>query len=84
VLAGLLRCLWIFYDQKQDPRKFQKGWTGALDPESVISKLDVQLRTPTLINEEASLPDPWVSKTPKTVAKVNSQSEYIKRQIRQH
>jgi hypothetical protein len=28
-----------------------------LDPESVISKLNVELRTPTPVKEEASLPD---------------------------
>ncbi|KAL2885667.1 hypothetical protein HOO65_070129 [Ceratocystis lukuohia] len=64
------------------------GFRGAgiipLDPESVISKLDVQLRTPTPIEEEASLPDPWVSKTPKTVLEANSQSKYLEKRIRRH
>jgi polyhydroxyalkanoate synthesis regulator phasin len=64
------------------------GFRGAglvpLDPENVLSKLDVQLRTPTPIEEEASLPDPWVSKTPKTILEANSQSEYLKRRIRRH
>ncbi|KAJ3454118.1 hypothetical protein MRS44_018012 [Fusarium solani] len=39
-----------------------------LDPESVVSKLDVQLRTPTPIEEEASHPNSWVSKTPKMLS----------------
>jgi hypothetical protein len=47
------------------------GFRGAglvpLDPESVVSRLDVQARTPTPFEEEASHPNPWVSKTPKTV-----------------
>jgi hypothetical protein len=64
------------------------GFRGAglvpLDPESVISKLDVQLRTPTPVEEEASLPDPWVPKTPKTVLEATSQSEYLERRIRRH
>ncbi|RKK11087.1 hypothetical protein BFJ65_g15079 [Fusarium oxysporum f. sp. cepae] len=64
------------------------GFRGAglvpLDPESVISKLDVQLRTPTPIEEEASLPDLWVPKTPKTVLEATSQSEYLERRIRRH
>ncbi|PHH54914.1 hypothetical protein CFIMG_007618RA00001 [Ceratocystis fimbriata CBS 114723] len=54
------------------------------DPESVISKLDVRLQTPTPVEEEASLPDPWVPKTPKTVLEATSQSEYLERRIRQH
>jgi AmiR/NasT family two-component response regulator len=40
------------------------GFRGAvlvpLDPESVIPKLDVQLRTSTPVEEEASFPNPWV------------------------
>ncbi|KAJ3454583.1 hypothetical protein MRS44_013183 [Fusarium solani] len=64
------------------------GFRGAglvpLDPENVISKLDVQLRTPTPVEEEVSLPDPWVSKTPKTVLEASSQSEYLKRRVRRH
>jgi hypothetical protein len=64
------------------------GFRGAglvpLDPGSAISKLDVQLRTPTPVEEEASLPDPWVSKTPKTVLETSSQSEYLKRRVRRH
>jgi hypothetical protein len=50
----------------------------------VVSKLDVQLRTPTPVEEEASYPTPWVSKTPKTVLKAQSQSEYLDRRIRRH
>jgi hypothetical protein len=64
------------------------GFRGAglvpLNPESVISKLDVQLRTPTPIEEEVSLPGPWVSKTPKTVLEASSQTEYLERRIRRH
>ncbi|KAJ4154502.1 hypothetical protein NW754_16771 [Fusarium falciforme] len=55
-----------------------------LDPESVISKLDVQLRTPTPAEEEAGRSTTWVSKTPKTVLETESQSEYLDRRIRRH
>ncbi|RKK76286.1 hypothetical protein BFJ68_g18047 [Fusarium oxysporum] len=55
-----------------------------LDPESVVSKLDVQLRTPTPVEEEAGSSTAWVSKTPKTVLEAGSQSEYLERRIRQH
>ncbi|KAJ0126799.1 hypothetical protein HZ326_30098 [Fusarium oxysporum f. sp. albedinis] len=66
--------------------RFQDRRAGLvpLGPESVISKLDVQLRTPTPVEEEASLPNPWVSKTSKTVLEASSQSEYLKRRIRRH
>jgi hypothetical protein len=55
-----------------------------LDPESVVSKLDVQLRTPTPAEEEDCPSTPWVSKTPKTVLEAGSQSKYLERQIRRH
>jgi hypothetical protein len=55
-----------------------------LDPESVVSKLDVQLRTPTPAEEVAEPSTPWVSKTPKTVLEAGSQSKYLERRIRRH
>jgi hypothetical protein len=55
-----------------------------LDPESVVLKLDVQLRTPTPVEEVADPSTPWVSKTPKTVLEAGSQSEYLERRIRRH
>lgn len=64
------------------------GFRGAglvpLNPENVISKLDVKLRTPTPIEEEASASTSWVPKTPNTVREVKSQSEYLERRIRGH
>ncbi|KAG6998152.1 hypothetical protein FocnCong_v013463 [Fusarium oxysporum f. sp. conglutinans] len=69
-------------------RNIKAAFRGAglvpFDPESVVSKLDVQLRTPTPVEEEASHPTPWVSKTPKTVLEAQSQSEYLDRRIRRH
>ncbi|KAL2889054.1 Jerky protein-like protein-like [Ceratocystis lukuohia] len=63
------------------------GFRGAgiipLDPETVISKLDVQLRTPTPAEEDASLPNPWVSKTPERVPET-TQSEYLEKSVRRH
>jgi hypothetical protein len=60
-------------------RNIKAAFRGAgfvpFDPESVVSKLDIQLRTPTPVEEEASHPTPWVSKTPKTVLEAQSQSE---------
>ncbi|KAL2889053.1 hypothetical protein HOO65_030554 [Ceratocystis lukuohia] len=63
------------------------GFRGAgiipLDPETVISKLDVQLRTPTPAEEDASLSNPWVSKTPERVPET-TQSEYLEKSVRRH
>jgi hypothetical protein len=65
----------------------EKNIKGAIpvpfDPERVVSKLDVQVRTATPF-EEASRPNPWISKTPKTVLEAESQSEYLERRVRRH
>ncbi|KAG7001033.1 hypothetical protein FocnCong_v013526 [Fusarium oxysporum f. sp. conglutinans] len=64
------------------------GFRGAglapLDPETVISKLDVQLRTPTPPGEVSQPLTPWVSNTPKTAIEAQSQSEYLEKRIRRH
>ncbi|KAJ0134501.1 Uncharacterized protein HZ326_22450 [Fusarium oxysporum f. sp. albedinis] len=64
------------------------GFRGAglapFNPEIVISKLDVQLRTPTPAEEEAQQAQSWTSRTPRTAAEVQSQSEYLTRRIIRH
>ncbi|KAM5527928.1 transposase [Fusarium oxysporum f. sp. phaseoli] len=59
-------------------RNIKSAFRGAglvpLNAENVVSKLDMQQRTPTPVEE--------VSKTPKTVLEAGSQSEYIGRRIR--
>ena len=69
-------------------RNIKAAFRGAglvpLDPESVVSKLNMQLRTPTPAEEVASPSTPWASKTPKTVLEAQSQSEYLDRRIRRH
>jgi hypothetical protein len=66
----------------------QGGFKGAglapFNPENVISKLDVQLRTPTPPKEVTEPSTPWVSKTPKTAIETQSQSEYLTKRIRRH
>ncbi|RYC78589.1 hypothetical protein BFJ63_vAg18538 [Fusarium oxysporum f. sp. narcissi] len=66
----------------------QGGFRGAglapLNPETVISKLNVQLRTPTPPEEATQPSTPWASKTPKTVIETQSQSEYLSNRIRRH
>jgi hypothetical protein len=62
------------------------GFRGAglvpFDPEAVISKLDVKLRTPTPTGPPSS--DPWVSQTPQNPTEAVAQSEFIKNRIAHH
>jgi hypothetical protein len=64
------------------------GFRGAglapLNPEHVISKLDVQLRTPTPPEEVTEPLTPWTSKTPKTLLETQSHSKYLQGRIRNH
>ena len=51
------------------------------DPERVLSKLDVVLRTPTPPQPEAT---PWESKTPSSLLEIEAQSTLVRERIRQH
>ena len=51
------------------------------DPERVLSKLDVVLRTPTPPPPQAT---PWESKTPATLKEIEAQSTLIRDRMRQH
>lgn len=69
-------------------KNIQGGFAGAglvpYDPQRVLSKLDVRLRTPT---PPAALPEirqPWVSKTPQNAHEAGSQSEHIRNRISTH
>jgi len=80
-----------FYDAFQaaiTKENIKGGFRGAglvpFDPEYVVSKLDVQLRTPTPAKEVTNPSTPGVSKTPQTVLEARSQSEYLQRRIRRH
>ncbi|KAM5527945.1 transposase [Fusarium oxysporum f. sp. phaseoli] len=52
--------------------------------ENVISKLDVQLRTPTPPVEVTIPSTPWTARTPKTVLEAQSHSKYLQGRIRNH
>jgi hypothetical protein len=69
-------------------KNIQGGFAGAglmpYEPERVISKLDVKLRTPTPSNSRPSTPQPWVSQTPQNPREASSQSELIKTRISNH
>jgi hypothetical protein len=64
------------------------GFRGAglapFDPEHVILKLDVQLRTPSPPKEAAEPSSPWTLKTPTTANEAQSQTEYLESRIRRH
>lgn len=55
-----------------------------VDPEAVISKLDVVLQTPTPLQTPIELPDHWVSQTPHNPTEALSQSNFIKGRIAAH
>jgi len=69
-------------------KNIQGGFAGAglvpYDPERVLSKLDVQLRTPTPTGPPVAAADPWVSKTPQNPLEADSQTNLIKTRISNH
>ena len=62
------------------------GFRGAglvpLDPQAVLSTLDVKLRTPTPTG--LPNPDPWVSQTPHNSVEALSQTELVRTKITRH
>jgi hypothetical protein len=69
-------------------KNIQGGFAGAglvpHDPERVLSKLDVQLRTPTPTGPPLVSANPWVSRTPQNPPETDSQSKHIKNRISHH
>jgi hypothetical protein len=69
-------------------KNMKGGFRGAglipFDPEAVISKLDIKLRTPTPIGSPLVTAEPWVSQTPHNPVEAVSQSEFIKRRVSCH
>ena len=69
-------------------KKHQGGFRGAgivpFDPEHVISKLDLKLKTPTPPNSRPGTSQSWVSKTPHNPTEASSQSTFIKNRISRH
>ena len=64
------------------------GFKGAgiipFDPESVLSRLDIKLRTPSPVDGGVELPTIWVPKTPNNPTEATSQTDYIKRRVSRH
>jgi hypothetical protein len=78
----------VAFQESMTGKNIRGGFKGAglvpLDPKSVISKLDVKLRTPTPVEGVEELPAPWVSQTPHNPTEASSQSEFIKNRISRH
>src|ERR1051326_7499436 len=73
------------YDAAITPDNIKGGIRGSglvpHDPDSVISKLDVVVRTLSL---SPALPAVWVSQTPRTAPQMASQADYMRDRIRRH
>jgi hypothetical protein len=69
-------------------RNIQGGFAGAglvpFDPERVLSKLDIKLRTPTPPTSRPGTAQPWVFQTPHNPREADSQSTLIKTRIANH
>jgi len=69
-------------------KNIQGGFVGAglvpHDPERVLSKLDVKLRTPTPLSSRDGTPQPWVFQTPHNPREAESQSTLLKTRIASH
>ena len=76
------------FQQTMTVQNVQGGFRGAglipHDPESVIARLDVKLRTPTPDPEGLAAIQAWVSKTPSNPIEAGSQSIFIKNRVSGH
>jgi hypothetical protein len=70
------------------PSNIQGGFRGAglvpYNPQAILSKLDIKLRTPTPTGPPLLDADPWVSQTPHNSKEALSQSEHVRRRITRH
>ena len=76
------------FKESMTKKNIQGGFKGSglvpFDPEHVISKLNIVLRTPTPPGSLPQTPAPWVSKTPNNPTETSSQSKFIKDRIYRH
>jgi hypothetical protein len=76
------------YQQSITVANGQAGFRGAglipFDPQVVISKLDVKLRTPTPVGPPSIDADPWVSQTPHNPMEALSQTTLVRDRIARH
>jgi len=76
------------FQQTITGKNIQGGFRGAglipHDPEAVLSRLDVKLKTLTPPGSSHGLPQLWTSRTPTTAIEATSQSNFIKGRISRH
>ena len=76
------------YQRAMTKENIKAGFRGAglipFNPEAVISKLDVKVRTPTPTGAPPADTDPWVSQTPHNPTEAISQSELVQTRISGH
>ena len=63
---------------------FARAGLVLYDPERVLAKLDIQLRTPTPSNSRPGTSHTWVSKTPQNPLEADSQTCLIKSRVSNH
>jgi hypothetical protein len=76
------------YNKTMILKNIKAGFHGAglvpFDPQAVISRLDVKLKTPTSTGPPPAEADSWVSKTPHNSTEALSQAKFIKNKIACH
>ena len=72
------------FTEKNIKARFRSTGILPWDPDSIISKLDVHLHTPTPPSSRSSFGRHWKSQTPKTKKQAHSQSHLIKNRISTH
>ena len=76
------------YKESMTAQNAQAGFRGAglvpFDPQAVISKLDVKLRTPTPPRPSTANTNPWVSQTPSNPTEALSQTTLVRNRIARH
>lgn len=76
------------FTQAITEKNIQAGFKGSglvpLSAESVLSKLNIKLHTPTPPGSLPTIPPAWTSQTPNNLTEATSQSELIKNQIARH
>ena len=76
------------YKESMTTENCQAGFRGAglvpFDPQAVLSKLDVKLRTPTPSRPSTANTNPWVSQTPSNPTEALSQTTLVRNRISHH
>lgn len=76
------------YKESMTAQNAQAGFRGAglvpFDPQVVLSKLDVKLRTPDPSRPSTANSNPWVSQTPSNPTEALSQTNLVRNRISRH